>query len=1343
MTENLGFPGDWRDIRKMRAIKAIAIAGILAVPVILFARASGSPAGYTGAPASTIDHGDCTACHGGIAQTTGMSISGFGSGNTYTPGLLTHLTVTVPAGAAGTNHGFEFTARLASNTATSEGTLTDTNTTTQVLTGGVFITHTSAGNATNTFAFDWTPPPTNVGNIVFYAAGVSAFANVYKTSLTLAATGGSGLPTMTVSPASLPFAFQIGGTAPAAKSLSITSSGAAFSFTAAASGGTWLSATPASGTTPGGVSVSVNPSGLAAGTYNGSVAITSAGAGNSPQSVPVTLTVTVAGTPTLTITPTTLSFSVQSGGAAPPAQSISVGSSGSALNYTAAASGGTWLSATPASGTTPGSVSVSVNPAGLAAGTFNGSVTITSAGAGNSPRTVSVTLNVTTPTPPGSITASASSLTFNATVNGPAPPSQTLTVSAGSPTRFQATVSSGTSWLTISPSGSLTTNRNLTVSVHQSGLAVGTYSGRITLSWGEESRLRVTVTLNVTRAGAPTLTVSPPSLTFNYRIGGTAPAAQTLTVGGVATTFTASASPSGSWLSVSPTSGGTTSASVSVRTTGLAAATYSGSVTIAAAGSTGSPVTVPVTFNVTAAGPPTLTVSPPSLTFNYQIGGAAPAAQTLTVGGVATTFTASASPSGSWLSVSPTTGGTTSASVSVSTTGLAAAIYSGSVTITAAGSTGSPVTVPVTLNVTSGTTTAVTWTPNSLTFYGTLNSAAPTPRTLSVTAATATSFTVTASIQTGTGTWLSISPSGALTTPQTITASVSLGGLNVGAYNGTISIVAGGSTSIVPVTFVLGPARVVTANSYKLTGWNELGMHCDDGQDYSIFGVLPPYNSVHAHLIDSSGLLVKAGTGYIVTYQAITDPLTNTINTTSSPKTNFWQYVAALGLGSVLPDFGVTLDPAFPGSQMPGPANTPRAMKFATADNSFYAPAVPMMNYADAPAPPYPKNYFPMMRLTATNSAGVVVATTDIVLPISDEMSCILCHASNTGSPAAQPASGWVNNPNPAKDTKLNILRKHDDVFKTNPLFLAASASLGFSPSGLEAQSAIKPFLCAICHGSNALAMAGYTGVPALTTSMHGLHAGVINPGTGQTMENSTTRQACYFCHPGPVTQCMRGAMATLKAPGGANAIECQSCHGTMSTLAVPTRQGWLNEPACQQCHSGTATVNSGQIVYNSVFTSGTTVRVAADLTFATTPNVPAAGDSLFRFSSGHGGLQCEACHGSTHGEFPTPIINDNVESINLQGHVGVLAECASCHGSVPNTVTGGPHGMHPIGPSWVSTHQDVAEGNQATCQPCHGTDYRGTILSKTQSDEVLHGTSFPRGTIIGCYTCHNGPGGG
>jgi hypothetical protein len=220
--------------------------------------------------------------------------------------------------------------------------------------------------------------------------------------------------------------------------------------------------------------------------------------------------------------------------------------------------------------------------------------------------------------------------------------------------------------------------------------------------------------------------------------------------------------------------------------------------------------------------------------------------------------------------------------------------------------------------------------------------------------------------------------------------------------------------------------------------------------------------------------------------------------------------------------------------------------------------------------------------------------------------------------------------------------------------------------------------------------------------------------------------------------------MGNLTDASGAHLIECQSCHGNLSNLATSTRKPWFDEPNCQACHTGTAVTNSGQIVYNSVFTSGTTMRVAADQTFATNPNTPATGESLFRFSSGHGGLQCEACHGSTHAEYPTSNVNDNVQSTNLQGHTGVLVECATCHATVPSTVTGGPHGLHPVGASWVSAHPSAAEsGGTTQCQVCHGTDYRGTILSKTLADRTLAGRSFLAGTVIGCYSCHNGPGGG
>jgi glucose/arabinose dehydrogenase len=74
--------------------------------------------------------------------------------------------------------------------------------------------------------------------------------------------------------------------------VSVTNAGGGTILWVATVNATWLSAIPASGTAPSTVSVGVDRSGLAAGTYNGAVTIISTGVTGSPKSIPVTLTVT-------------------------------------------------------------------------------------------------------------------------------------------------------------------------------------------------------------------------------------------------------------------------------------------------------------------------------------------------------------------------------------------------------------------------------------------------------------------------------------------------------------------------------------------------------------------------------------------------------------------------------------------------------------------------------------------------------------------------------------------------------------------------------------------------------------------------------------------------------------------------------------------------------------------------------------------------------------------------------------------------------------------------------------------------------------------------------------------
>jgi len=204
-------------------------------------------------------------------------------------------------------------------------------------------------------------------------------------------------PALAVSPASLSFSGVAGSANPAAKTLSVSNTGGGtLSFTAS-DDAAWLSVSPGTGTAPRDLSVSVGTSGLAAGTYNATVRVESAGVAGSPKLIPVTLTLDPPQPPALSVTPASLAFTVTEGGAAPPAQSLAVANTGGGTLSFTTSDDASWLAAAPAAGTAPASVSVSVNPAGLTRGTYSGNVRVEGSGATGSPKTVPVTLTVTPP----------------------------------------------------------------------------------------------------------------------------------------------------------------------------------------------------------------------------------------------------------------------------------------------------------------------------------------------------------------------------------------------------------------------------------------------------------------------------------------------------------------------------------------------------------------------------------------------------------------------------------------------------------------------------------------------------------------------------------------------------------------------------------------------------------------------------------------------------------------------------------------------------------------------------------------------------------------------------------
>jgi hypothetical protein len=207
-------------------------------------------------------------------------------------------------------------------------------------------------------------------------------------------------PALAVSKTSLSFSATEGGANPAAQTFDVTNTGGgSLSFTDSEAA-PWLSVSPASGSAPATVTVTPSIAGLAPGTYTTPITVTAAGASGSPKTVDVTLTVNPA-TPVLSVAPTSVAFSATQGGANPAAQTVNVtNTGGGSLSFTAS-DDQSWLAVAPASGSAPAALSLSANIAGLAPGTYTGTVTISAAGASGSPKTVAVTLTVNSAPPAG------------------------------------------------------------------------------------------------------------------------------------------------------------------------------------------------------------------------------------------------------------------------------------------------------------------------------------------------------------------------------------------------------------------------------------------------------------------------------------------------------------------------------------------------------------------------------------------------------------------------------------------------------------------------------------------------------------------------------------------------------------------------------------------------------------------------------------------------------------------------------------------------------------------------------------------------------------------------------
>ncbi len=406
---------------------------------------------------------------------------------------------------------------------------------------------------------------------------------------------------------------------------------------------------------------------------------------------------------------------------------------------------------------------------------------------------------------------------------------------------------------------------------------------------------------------------------------------------------------------------------------------------------------------------------------------------------------------------------------------------------------------------------------------------------------------------------------------------------------------------------------------HVLLAWNDLGMHfisdCEDR-----FLVLPPANTLEAVLIRRADHPTRVTEGVTLSYavdEKHRDP---------ASQVGFWRLSASL-LGQALePNVGVA------GLGLEG------ELEHVDDAAAWRAEAIPVVPYtSEGGFDPYP-----LVTVEARDEQGELLASTQVALPTTTEMRCLVCHGGDWHHPQHNAGIGDA--------TARNILELHDRDQGT---------------SLHDEALADRPVMCQRCHADPALGAAGKPGVLSLSAALHGWHA---------TTMHFERAEACTSCHPAHTqgaTRCYRGLHAS-------RGMDCTMCHGELKAhaasllkaeadkpvgakllaavapdLKVPVedvvaRQPWVNEPDCSTCHVDYQQP-SAYDAYNSW----------------------AGGDELplFRDRKGVMGLRCQACHGSPHALYPAanPLEEhrDNLQPLRLTGMpfpIGSEGSCDTCH---------------------------------------------------------------------------------
>jgi uncharacterized protein (TIGR03437 family) len=556
-----------------------------------------------------------------------------------------------------------------------------------------------------------------------------------------------------------------------------------------------------------------------AGTYNFTVNVSDSASNNASKAlvmnVAAALAITTASSP--------------SSGAAGTNFSVTFAVSGGSPPFSWALDSGTFppgLTLDPATGILSGTPQ--------AAGSFSFAIRVTDSVKATAVKPITLTFTVAAP----GAALSASSLDFSAQAGGdaPAPQSFSVAVSTGAGLQFTIQTDGGAagtvapSWLSVLLLKGSTPAR-IPVSVDQTGLQPGKYSGRILVNTSDGRQGVVSVTLTVV-AGTPQLDVSPGFLRFSGSASALAAAQQELLVrnigGGGPLPFTVSLPTDATWLSVAPSSGQTApnapvSLNVLVNAQSLPAGPLRAAIHIdSEAGS----ADIPVSLLVRTPGP-VIGLSLNGVRFEArEKNGSAETrtVQVLNLGDDAINWQAEILSGSDWLSLGTSLGQSTQGTagtiqLSPNVAALGPGAYYALVRISDPGALNNPQYLTAVVNV-AGADTAPNPQPDPAGLFFVANSGAAAspaqPVRVLISSSTPTPFQASANTADG-GTWLSAVPvSGTTSTqaPATVNVTVNPAGLAPGVYTGDVTF-AFSSTVIrsTSITLVVSASSTVTAST--------------------------------------------------------------------------------------------------------------------------------------------------------------------------------------------------------------------------------------------------------------------------------------------------------------------------------------------------------------------------------------------------------------------------------------------------------------------------------------------------------------------------------------------------